>query len=62
MADNKDHIGEPDRSRVSGAEDYEVRHFAEAIGLDVEKVRKLIERHGNDRATLEREARKLKGH
>ena len=62
MADNKDHIGEPDRSRVSGSEEYEVRHFAEAIGLDVEKVRKLIQRHGEDRATLEREARKLTSH
>ena len=62
MADNKDHIGEPDRSRVSGSEDYEVRYFAEAIGLDVEKVRKLIQRHGADRATLVREARKLKSH
>jgi hypothetical protein len=62
MADDKQHIGEPDRSRVSGSEEYEVRHFAEAIGLDVEKVRELIRRHGNDRDTLEREARKLKGH
>jgi hypothetical protein len=62
MADNKDHIGEPERSRVAGSEEYEIRHFAEAIGLDVEKVRKLIERHGADRATLEREARKLTSH
>lgn len=63
MADNKDHIGEPERSPTSrGSEEYEVRHFAEAIGLDVEKVRKLIQRHGADRATLEREARKLTSH
>ncbi|CAN7515353.1 DUF3606 domain-containing protein [Phenylobacterium sp. LjRoot219] len=62
MADNKQHIGEPDRGRVSGSEDYEVRYFAEAIGLDVEKVRELIRRHGDDREMLEREARKLKGH
>ena len=62
MADNKDHAGEPNRSRVSGSEEYEVRHFAEAIGLDVEKVRILIQRHGMDRETLEREARKLRGH
>lgn len=62
MADNKQHVGEPDRSRVSGSEEYEIRHFAKAIGLDVDKVRELIRRHGNDRETLEREARKLKGH
>jgi hypothetical protein len=62
MADNKHQIGEPDRSHVSESEDYEIRYFAKAVGLDVEQVRKLIQRHGNDRQTLEREARKLKGH
>lgn len=62
MAENKEHIGEPDRSPASGSEDYEVRYFAEAIGLDVEKVRKLIQRHGKDRVTLVREARKLTSH
>ena len=29
MADNKDNVGEPDRSRVSGSEPYEVRYFAD---------------------------------
>jgi len=62
MADNKQHVGEPDRSRVSGSEEYEIRHFAQAIGLDVEKVRELIRRHGNDRDTLVREAQRLKRH
>ena len=62
MADNKEHIGEPERSRVSGSEEYEIRYFAEAIGLDVEKVRKLIQRHGDDRLMLGREARKPRSH
>lgn len=62
MADNKQNTGEPDRSRVAGSEEYEIRHFAKAVGLDVEKVRELIRRHGNDRETLEREAQRLKRH
>jgi hypothetical protein len=62
MSDSKQHVGAPDRRRVAGSEEYEIRHFAKAIGLDVDKVRELIRRHGADRATLEREARKLKGH
>lgn len=62
MVDNKHHSDEPDRNRVSGSEAYQIRYFAKAVGLDVEQVRKLIQRHGEDRQTLEREARKLKGH
>jgi hypothetical protein len=44
MADNKQNVGEPDRSRVSGSE----------------QVRQLIAQHGNDRETLERAAAGLK--
>ena len=62
MADNKEHIDERERSRVAGSEEYEVRHFAEAIGLDVEKVRKLIERHGEYGPPLERDDRKPGAH
>ncbi|AZO28696.1 MULTISPECIES: DUF3606 domain-containing protein [unclassified Mesorhizobium] len=42
-------------------EDYEVRHFANKVGLTVQQVRELIKQHGNDRKTLEREAEKLRG-
>lgn len=63
MADNKDHMGGPGQSRASGSADYEVRHFAEAIGLDVEKVRKLIQRHGaGGGGTLEGDERKPTSH
>lgn len=54
MADNKQNVGEPDRSRVSGSEDYEVQYFAEKHGITPEQVRRLIKDHGNDRETLER--------
>ena len=52
MADDKKNVGEPDRSRVSGSEDYEVQDFAEAAGISVAKARELIKKHGNDREKL----------
>jgi len=60
MADNTQHVGEPDRSRVSGSEDYEVRYFAEKHGLSTEQVRDLIARHGNNREELDKAAEQLK--
>jgi hypothetical protein len=60
MADDKNNRGEPDRSRVSGSEDYEVSYFAQKHGISAEQARDLISKHGNDRETLDREAGKLK--
>ena len=59
MPDDKTHVGEPDRGRVAGEEDYEVRYLAEKHGLSVEQARKLIDRLGNDREKLEAAARQL---
>ena len=59
MADDKNNRGEPDRSRVSGSEPYEVSYFASKNGITAEQARELIDRHGNDRETLDREAQKL---
>jgi len=61
MADDKTHVGEPDRSRVSGSEDYEVRYFADQNGITMDQARDLIVRHGNDREALNAAARRLKG-
>ncbi|PBB16528.1 DUF3606 domain-containing protein [Mesorhizobium sp. WSM4313] len=61
MADDKSKRGARDRDRVSADEDYEVRHFANKVGLTVQQVRDLIKQHGNDRSTLERDAEKLRG-
>ena len=61
MADDKTNRGEPDRSRVSGSEDYEVQYFARETGITPDEARELIRKHGNDRETLTREAKKLKG-
>jgi hypothetical protein len=62
MADSKAHVGEPDRSLVAGEERYEVQHLAERTGISTDEARELIAKHGNDRETLEREARKLRQH
>jgi len=60
MADDKTKVGEADRSRVSGSEEYEVDHFARRHGISADQARLLIDRHGNDRETLDREAARLK--
>ncbi len=59
MADNKQDVGEPDRSRVSGSEPYEVNYFAQKRGITTEQARELIDRHGNDREMLDRAAEGL---
>ncbi|MBS3652214.1 DUF3606 domain-containing protein [Pseudaminobacter sp. 19-2017] len=59
MADDKSKQGNRDRSRVAGDEDYEIRYFAQEAGISIEQARDLIARHGNDRETLIREAKKL---
>lgn len=61
MADNKQNVGEPDRSRVSGSEDYEVQFLAEQAGITIDKARELIRQHGNDRGSLMDAAKGLKG-
>ncbi|WP_394890313.1 hypothetical protein ACG873_02715 [Mesorhizobium sp. AaZ16] len=57
MADDKSKTAKQDRARVATNQDYEVREFADNISLA--QTKRLIERHGNDRGMLEREARKL---
>ena len=59
MTDDKYNIGYQDRAQVSGDQEYEVGYFASKFGLSIPQVRELIEKHGNDRATLEREAKQL---
>ena len=58
MTDNKTKLDFRDRDRMSGEDEYEIDYFARALHLTPEEVRYLIRRHGNDRAMLEREAKK----
>ena len=59
MADDKSKRDFRDRDRVSADEDYEVEYFANKVGITPQQVRDLIAKHGNSRATLEREAKAL---
>ena len=61
MPDDKTKVGEPDRSRVSADQDYEVQNFAEKHRLSPQQVRDLIARFGNNREKLERAAQHLHG-
>lgn len=60
MADDPTKKDFHDRTRVAGDQEHEVRYFAEANGITPEQTRELIARHGNDRETLEREAKRLR--
>jgi hypothetical protein len=59
MPYDKRKVGEPDRSRVSADQDYEVRQLAGKYDLSQEYVRDLIARVGNDPVELERVAKEL---
>ena len=52
MADDKTKVGEPDKSRVSKEQDYEVSYLAHQHGISTAKARELIEQFGNDRNKL----------
>ena len=61
MADNRQNLGQPDRSRASTLEGYQVRYFAEKHSMTPDQARELIDRHGDDWETLDRAAKRLKG-
>lgn len=60
MADDKTNTGAGDRRQVAGGEGYEVAYFASKHGITIQQARDLIAQHGNDRATLDAAAAKLK--
>lgn len=61
MADDTTKTGSDDRRQVAGGEGYEVEYFAQKHGITQEQAKDLISRHGNDRATLDAAAERLKG-
>ena len=52
--------GASDRREVAAGEPYEVAYFAKKHGLTRDRAEMLIKKFGNDRATLDAEAEKLK--
>jgi len=61
MTDDKTKRDFRDRDRVAVDQEYEVGYFASKFGLTIPEMRALIAKHGNDRETLEREAKALGG-
>jgi hypothetical protein len=59
MAEDKPKKDWRDATRVDGGEEYEARRLAKTAKISVAQARQLIEAHGLDRPTLEREAKKL---
>jgi uncharacterized protein DUF3606 len=60
MVDDRTNRGEPDRSKVSGSEDYELDFLARKYGMTREEARELVERIGNDREKLDEAAKRMK--
>lgn len=60
MTDDKSNRGEPDRSRVSGSEEYEVDYLARKHDITAEQARELIRKYGGDRERLDMEAAALR--
>ena len=53
-------LGDQDHGRA-GDEEYEVGYFASKFALSTPQVRELTAKPGNDRVTLEREAKAVRG-
>ncbi len=47
MSDDRTKRGPQDRSRINLDEDYEVRYWTEALGVSEERLRSLVQQHGN---------------
>ena len=55
MSDDKSETGDPDRQRISLSEDYEVRDWAEKFGVSEDRLRKAVEKVGNQADDVRRE-------
>lgn len=47
MADDKTHVGSPDRDRISLGEDYEVRDWMQSLGVSEAELREAVDAVGN---------------
>ena len=62
MADDRHIFGIVDTSTIAARVDREVAAFADRHGMTPDEVRDMLQRIGNDRDALEREAAKLIRH
>jgi hypothetical protein len=59
MSDDKSKPGEPDRSKVSASETYELSYIASKFSLSLDEARDLVAKHGPSRAAVEAAAAKM---
>jgi len=59
MSDDKTNTGEPDRSKVSASEPYEISYLASKFTLSLDEARDLVSRHGPSRDAIEAAAAKF---
>jgi hypothetical protein len=52
MADDLTNRGPADRSRIAMHEDYEVRYWTKALGISMEELQRLVDKHGSSAARI----------
>ena len=55
MADNKTKRGQPDRSKINMAEDYEVKYWAKELGVTRDELQRVVDKVGNSAAAVRKE-------
>jgi len=53
MPDNKQHTGEPDRSRINTGEDYEVKYWATEFAVSAEELIDAVQAVGTSPSAVE---------
>ena len=55
MADDLNNRGTQDRSRISLTEAHEVRYWTEALGVDFDELKRVVDKVGNSADAVRRE-------
>lgn len=55
MADDLNNRGAQDRSRISLTEAHEVRYWTEALGVDFDELKRVVDKVGNSADAVRRE-------
>ena len=53
--DNLTKRSQPDRSKINMSEDFEVKHWTKALGVDRDMLRKAVDKVGNSAAAVRKE-------
>lgn len=53
MSDNKNHVGSPDRDRISLSEDYEVLYWSKKFGVTSDQLKKVVGQVGDNPQAVE---------